>query len=269
MRMSKIPEKSEANGGKRSLYPYYSLERCLELAAAIRELGGARTEVPKSTLAHQMHVEESAPAFIQLIGSAKAFGLIEGRGTYTLSELAKQHFFPTDDGQDRVAILRVLKAPQAFEELIDRFDGTKVPGTELLSNILHREYQIAASWAPRVASLFIGALRFAGALDADGILRYQSNIQGILTEAGAVRAASRQQAPAPIEIVPPDHATPTARGIAEPKQPVAVDANVWSFTIGDETVHLRTSRELSYGLWLKLRQYVELLNPTSETPGGS
>ena len=140
-----------------------------------------------------MKTDANSASFAQLIGSTKAFNLVEGRGSYVLSPLAMRHFMPTDDGQDRDALLRAIIAPRVFEELVKRFDGGKLPAPDILANILKREYEVSNSWSPRIASLFVGALKFAGAVDSAGFVRYASMLHQIRREAQQLRAFSRNE----------------------------------------------------------------------------
>lgn len=253
---------------KRSQYPYYGLEKCVEVAAVVRDLGGGRSEVTKTVLAHQMNVSDSSAAFQQLIGAVKSFGLIKGRGSYMLTEISKAFFYPTQEGQAPRALLQAIKAPQVFEEMINRFDGNRIPPSELLANILHREYGISTSWAPRVASLFASALRFAGALDGD-LLQYESAMQRSL---GDVPNDAEPTEPVS-STVPLRDATGRRAAVAPTVQPgparsesrqEAAGMTVWVFKLRGQSVRLETSDDLTLDLWLKLNQYVQVLKPMPE-----
>jgi hypothetical protein len=249
----------QVEGGlKRTPYPYYSLQKCLEVAAAVRDCGGVRGDVPKSVLAHHMKIDESSAAFSQMIGSAKCFGMLQGWGTYALTATAKEFFFPSDEMQKRRALLQFLKAPVVFEQLIDRFDGTRIPSNDILANILHREFHVSRSWMPRVASLFMGSLRDAGAVDTGGFLRYSSVMHN---------------RPAPSEV--PDIVAAVEPSLLQlqniaaplhPGTPLPAGENVWVFKgKGGGVVRLETPSELSLELWDKLNRYVQVLKPEKES----
>jgi hypothetical protein len=154
-------------------YPYYSLARSLKVAETVAELGGNRQEVQRSLIAQNLKVADSSASLVQLLGAAKCFGLIEGRGAFKLTPLAIDYLFPADENQKRNALLRVVNHPAVFTKLIDRFDGNKAPSTEILINLLQREeIGVPKSWASRIASLFMSALRDTSILDSDGFIRY-------------------------------------------------------------------------------------------------
>jgi hypothetical protein len=65
-------QKDSGDEKKRPGYPYATLSKSIEIAEAIKDLGG----VSKGTLAHKLGCAESSPSLIQNIASAKAFGLL-------------------------------------------------------------------------------------------------------------------------------------------------------------------------------------------------
>lgn len=270
--MAKDTENSDA-GAKRSAYPYYPLERVLKVAEAVRDLGGGRAEVQKSMLAHQLALDESSTAFQQLIGAAKSFGLLEGRGTYTLSELANEYFFPTEEHQPRTALLRALRMPSVFDDLIKRFDGRRLPSASLLTNIVHREYKVPESWASRVASLFASALRLAGVIDTEGFLRYDSIMRSTRVFTAAQGENGRHSlgptGPGPQSSPATGPSGPTMRAdnqygqlsLIQESQPSQGDSSVWVYSFQGKTVRVETSADLPMELWRKLEQYVAVLKP--------
>ena len=264
-------DNSDSKTAKRQAYVYYTLSKCIGVADAVRLLGGAKAEVPRAVLAGQLKVDEAGGTFAQQIASAKGFGLVDGRGTYTLTQLALDYFTPTDEKQRGRAKLAMLKGPSIYEALIDRFDGSRLPPTETLANIIQREYDVNESWKPRVASLFVNSLRDAGVLDSDGFLRYSAKLHAVgsnggenpdetrATETGDGRttvAADRRQA-APSQ--------PAGRTRDESPPPLGV--NSWTFRFGGGYVRLDTSDDMPLALWNKLNQYVQVLKP-SHPEGG-
>lgn len=284
--MAKTLDNSENGAAKRGAYPYYPLERAMKVAEAVKDLGGARAEVQKSMLAHQLKINESSAAFQQLIGAAKSFGLLEGRGTYTLSELANEFFFPTEEHQPRRAILRAVRMPIVFEKLIDRFDGSRLPSPTLLTNLLMQpEFGIPESWASRVSSLFATALRFAGAVDTDGFVRYDSTMRSVRSGSSIQmphRPPPRRQPMGPSGPTGPHPSAPSGpTGPTGPSSPTGFDSSqynefvagqqqnqepqenksVWVFSSHGKTVRVETSADLPLELWKKLEQYVAVLKP--------
>jgi len=171
-------ENAENNGveSKReaSVYPYTSLGPSLKIADAVKDLGGARTSVPKSSLAAHLKESEKSAAFLQRVSSAKAFGLIAGRSEYILTEASKRYYFPTSENEKSTALLVCLDTPTGFRELIRRYDGDRLPSREILANILQRELGVPESWKERAAAFFENSAQLIGVIDADRFLRFKA-----------------------------------------------------------------------------------------------
>jgi len=157
-----------------ALYPYTSLAPSLKIADAIKELGGARAPVPKSSLAAHLKESEKSASLLLRIASAKAFGMIVGKSDYSLSEAAKGYYFPTSENDKSNAILQFLAAPFSFSEIIKRYDGDKLPPREILGNVFGRDLKVPESWKERAASFFENSAQFAGVIDENRILRVKA-----------------------------------------------------------------------------------------------
>jgi len=232
-------------------FPLLSLQNSLQVAEAVRDAGGANTEVPKSIIASHLGSSENSGAFLQRLGSARSFGLIEGRGSYRLTDQAKRYFYPATEDDRRRAQLAFLASPPVFNEIIKRFDGNKLPAPTMLANILHREYSVSNSWKDRVASSFIKAAQIVGAIDGQNFLRYGASLHHMESPLSQSDAA--------------DTRAPTAD--APRSQPSAVPGgNSWLFQQEGQFVRVESSAELSPALWQKLNAYVQVLKPSSENP---
>ena len=251
-----------ADAGKRGLYPYNSFQKCAEVARVVADNGGANREVDKSLIAQHFGMEESAGALLQTIGSCKTLGFLEGRGSYILTDRAKRYFFPESDADRDQARLEMLKMPVVFASLIERFDGQRLPAPENLVNILARDHVANDTWRPRIVSLFLNALRDANVIDGNGFLRYTASLH---------RAKNATVAPMKDTAVIVENPTERPAMSSAPhrqsesasaaSRPVASDVDIWAFRIGNESVRLETSHELSMAAWTKLARYVEVLKP--------
>jgi hypothetical protein len=161
-------------GQEASLYPYTSLAPTLKIADAVKELGGARSPVSKSRLASHLKQVEKSASFLQRISSAKVFGLIVGRGDYSLSEAAKRYYSPTNEYDRANALLEFLAAPSSFREIIRLFDGDRLPSREILANIFSEKLKVPESWKERAASFFENSAQHVGVIDEHRIIRFKA-----------------------------------------------------------------------------------------------
>jgi hypothetical protein len=173
-----------------TLYPYTSLVPSLKIADAVKELGGARSPVSKSSLAAHFKESEKSASFLQRVSSAKAFGLISGRSDYSLTEAAKRYYFPTNEGDKSNALLEFLAAPSSFAEVIRRYDGDKLPSREILGNVFQRDLKVPESWKERAAAFFENSAQFIGVLDEKRFLRVKSTQHASSAQSEAAKAVN-------------------------------------------------------------------------------
>jgi hypothetical protein len=152
-------------------YPIYDLAEAVKVAEGVRDLGGGNVPIARSLLAKHLKYAETGPSYFQRIAAAKAFGIIEGRGSYGLTDLGREYFYPTIENGQKVAAVKLLTFPNAFAGLVGKFDGAKLPTIEMLGNIIHTEADIPVSKKNAVAGCFIRSANFIGVIDAGGVLR--------------------------------------------------------------------------------------------------
>jgi hypothetical protein len=245
-------------------YPYNSLQKCIDVARVVGDMGGVNGDVQRSVIAQGLGVEEGSNSLTVLLGASKLYDLLDGRGAYRLTETAKQYFHPTNPSDAVVAKLKMAKSPPLFSALIERFDGTRLPAQDMLVNLLNREYRITESWRTRAVQLFLSALKFADAVDASGFLRFKAS----LAAAGLGSIGGMNGTVPDAEKLSDSQDAPIAPQIAQPAiNEVNVSSgsvNTWTFGTGKEVVRVQTSQDLSMDLWEKLEQYVRVLKPTQE-----
>lgn len=202
---------------KEVAYPLYDLSEAVRVAEAVRDLGGGNAPVAKSLLAQQLELAETGPSFFQRVSSAKAFGLVDGWGSYSLTEIAKQYFYPTvENGQEQAAI-KLLTNPKAFSILVQKFDGGKLPAVQMMGNIIHKEAGIPVSKKDTVAAIFARSVQFLKVIDPSGFLRCRAFVAG---GAGVVNGGVKT----PPKDPPPPPPPPPPRGTGYEK----------SFDLGEE-----------------------------------
>lgn len=237
-------------------YPLYDLAPSLDIGEAVHNCGGTRVGVHKSQIAAHIKLSETSSTFDARMGTARSFGVITGRGEYTLTESAQRYFSPMSEADRKEALLSFLLSPPAFAKLVNKYDGTKIPTGDYLANVFASQFGVGKSWASRVANIFAKTAEMAGVLDSHGFLRYEATLRGLKTtqplhtigkpvmEEGA---ASIQDSQLPIES--PSHPSKIKEG-----------TTVWAY----KSVRLETPETLTIGLWEKLRQYVEILKPDDQ-----
>lgn len=242
-------------------YPVTSLSNSLEIAKAVCDAGGARSGVSKDLIASHIHASPTSGAFMQRMGAARAWGLIDGRGSYRLTPAAEKYFFPADANDRRRALLSFLGFCRVFSELIKRFDGTKLPDDpEMFGNILHREFKIGTSWKMRVAGFFTKAALMAEAIDAKGFLRYRALLDAMDSETQSPSMGSVESDRVPVERS--ERPVLAATGVG--RVSAAGINNVWVSAHDGKTVRVESSDSLTPELWRKLSAYIQVLKPFEE-----
>lgn len=247
-------------------YPYYDLDSAIQFSAHIRTIGGSRGEVKKSSLAKDLKIAESTPSFFQRLAAAKTFGLIEGWGTYSLTDLGRSFFYPQTENESKDSLLKALATPKAFNFLLNRFDGDRLPSTEIIGNIVHHECGVPPSWKDRVAQIFVRSASYCGIIDSGEILRYDASMlkpsDQTPNSIDHIIDTTTQAADSPGAVSEQLwRGTPTP---SVPKQKISTPVSTWSYNFKGMNLRLETPEELPFELWDKLNAYVQLLKPSSE-----
>jgi hypothetical protein len=247
----------QKTGRRESTYPVFDLVEALKFATAIKELGGTRGTVAKSLLAKNFNLPESSPGFFQRLGAAKSFGIVDGHGSYTLSSEGKRYFYPTNEKEKSLASLNFLITPKAFAKIIELFDGEKLPKTELLGNILHKDAGVPISWKDRAVQIFIRSAQHLGLIDQNGILRYGAAKHSDLGDAGHQAEQDQHE-------VEQDNKNKTEQEIVRHPRVAGqlnVAPKVWTFTDDNKILLVETPKDLTMQQWEILNQYVQFLKP--------
>lgn len=244
MNTAESNEKSQ----KEAAYPYYDLEACIQFAANIRQLGGSKDGVKKSLLAKQVGLAESTPSFFQRLSACKVFGIVEGWGAYNLTETGRMFFYPQAENDPQSALLRMLSKPAAFDLIIKRFDGEKLPSTQIMGNIFHQELDIPDSWKDRVAQMFSRSARFVKIIDDNGFLRYDAAMH-----TGTIETPENP----PIPATKPDGFAEIGVKLSAPQ---TANSGITAWSDGDK-IKVQTPLPITKEIWEKLNAYVQILKP--------
>jgi hypothetical protein len=268
-------DRSRENGGKDRKYPYYGYEPCRKLANAVSVNGGDRIAVPKSMVAQALEVDQGSGSFAQLVASAKTWGFVDGFAELSLTELAREYFYPTTANGKRVAELNFLIKPTAYAFLVKYFDGSRLPGTPLLGNVMGKNCGVPKSWQLRAAQIFVNAaeelnvleggyLRYHAAVHAASLLGGPSHIEPPMTspQMEEMAAAMTKHFSGSTSVTRPLQTTsPPSTSSAQP-------SNVWTWSEDGGTVRLETSIPLPLPLWQRLEKYVEAIKPANSNKEG-
>lgn len=251
------------NGGRRPpAHPYYSWTKCLEVGDAVHQAGGNRVLVDKHTIAHAMKMDADSSALSQLISSARCFGIIEGHGSFKLTQAGSGYFLPTLPAESRQAELSFLVAPKAFELLVDRFDGSSLPTAKVIANVLLKDGHVPRSWVDRVAGIFLDAIAQLRLVDGTGRLRYSVASTAALRMNEEQDQQPKEAADEPKEVGLSIEKTSKVQEERPHRRDASI--NAWDFTEAGGTVRVETPNPLPRALWERLKRYVEILEPPSE-----
>ncbi len=239
-------------------YPYQPLAICLPVVDAIKTLGGSNTPVSKALLASSLKEDEKSQTLQFKLASAKSFGMIDGRTSFYLTEMAKRYYFPTDESDRQNALLDFLEFPPAFKKLVERLDGSKLPPVDIIGNILHTAMGVPRSWKDRVAGFFVRSAQFASAIDEQGHLRVKASREGRI--AGSVLPDENKG----MTGREPGESQPEVQRFRRVAGHLNVAPKVWTFTDDNRTLLVETPRDLTAQEWEVLNQYVQFIAPNGK-----
>ena len=176
-------------------FPYYSLEKSIEVPKLIHERAGGRCG--RGQLAGLLgYSGVKNGGFLTRMSAAKMFGLIEENGdTITLTDRARKILSPVRPSDAEQARLDAFMAVELYRKVFDDFDGHTLPGADGLSNLFLTQYKIVPNQvAPALRNLMDSA-------DSAGLFKVSGNrtrlIRPIIRNeaAAAVPAAAPEPAP--------------------------------------------------------------------------
>lgn len=254
----------------------------MKLAEVVKTHGGNSAFVPKSIIARELQMDQTSSNFSQVVASAKTYGLVEGHLELRLTPVACDYFFPLSEDARHSAELEFLSAPPAFQHLLERYDGSRLPSTSIINNELGRNCGVPDTWRTRATSFFLGAAQDLGVIDGGNFLRYAAakHSAGNYTPQGTTEGLEpvvTENVPLAVAVgrmnAPPIRGTiETTRPEPQSWSPTAADfmpevrgQNVWVYrdTEGG-TVRLETPEKMSKALWDRLKAYLEILKPETQ-----
>ncbi|MDO9314842.1 MAG: hypothetical protein Q7T97_09890 [Burkholderiaceae bacterium] len=139
-------------------FPYFSLDKSIEVPKLIHERAGGRCG--RGQLAGLLgYSGVKNGGFLTRMSAAKMFGLIEENGdVITLTERAKKILSPVRPSDAEQAKLDAFLAVELFRKLFEDFDGHTLPAADGLSNLFLTQYKIVPNQvAPALRNLMDSA----------------------------------------------------------------------------------------------------------------
>jgi hypothetical protein len=152
-------------------YPGASLAEAIELCRLIETRGvdGLGAAEVAAALGFK---NVKTNTFSARLSAARQFGLIgrDGAGS-GLTPLARAILHPVDPAELPRLYRRALLESPLYADLAAKLAGKVAPDGSILANHLYHNYQITAAAKQAAAEAFLESARFAGVLDADGLIR--------------------------------------------------------------------------------------------------
>lgn len=150
-------------------YPVYDLADSVTVAKTIRERGGGAATAD-ALASYLNYGGTNNGAFLNRIGSARMFGLIERQGdSYVPSERAMRIIAPERPGIDDVAAMaEAFRAAPLYGVLVTRYRGQPLPPETGLRNAMETQYGIPKARTQIAYRVFMDSAATAGYFNARG-----------------------------------------------------------------------------------------------------
>ena len=117
-------------------------------------------------IAQAMGVSATSPSNRYPLWSAVAYGIVlKGEGnTYSLSETGRKILAPTYEGERDEGVKKALFTPSVLSRFYTDYNGSLLPTTDLMPNVLETRYGVLRSRTAEAIELLKANARYAGAL---------------------------------------------------------------------------------------------------------
>ncbi|MBE0611045.1 MAG: hypothetical protein IH609_16810 [Dehalococcoidia bacterium] len=150
-------------------YPVYDLADSVTVAKTIRERGGGAATAD-ALASYLNYGGTNNGAFLNRVGSARMFGLIERQGdSYIPSDRAMRIIAPERPGIDDVAAMAdAFRAVPLYGVLITRYRGQPLPPETGLRNAMETQYGVPKARTQIAYRVFMDSAATAGYFNARG-----------------------------------------------------------------------------------------------------
>jgi hypothetical protein len=185
-------EKKKGRKASTNELPMVDLGTVLDFIGKI-ESDGLQTLTVHEVAKRRGFASATSTPFYRRIVAARLFGLLDTTQGVNLTKLALDYFKPTDDESKAAALATAMKNVVAYQKILERYSGKRLPQVDILANLIEREFNLAPEAAKVCGSVFVNSAQRAGLVRGDGNLS-----TAIPERASAPSVAERTtQAPAP------------------------------------------------------------------------
>ena len=210
------------------LFPAYNFDTAFQIAKTVElEGNGSLTE---ESLAIALDLSVKSSGFKLKTLTARQFGLLTKSGeVITSTPLTEAIVRPTQPGVEDVAarVDSFMRIP-LFSAVADKYKGTALPGSDVLRNVLMREFFVEPDRVQAAERMFLDSARAAGVLVSQNGRQYLTVNPQILAERGSPSAQPPATFnPPPVGNIPPSY---TVRHADPPPTPAPATEGA-AFTI--------------------------------------
>ncbi|HUL30716.1 MAG TPA: hypothetical protein VLZ03_09720 [Thermodesulfobacteriota bacterium] len=166
---SELPKKRD----KSSAYPQFSLERCIDFAGKIFEMGPRHVLLDQAAKAAGYKNKGVGP-FFGLRAAARYFGFVGYDKEYISVTEPVIKVLLEKSREDKGSLVRkAILLPTLYGKIFDNFVGKQLPDEEDLARRLSvdEQYGISKDASKNAAKIFFESIRFAGLLDNNNYLK--------------------------------------------------------------------------------------------------
>ena len=162
-------DKKAARKASTNELPMVELGVVLDFVGKI-ESDGLQTLTAQEVAKRMGFAAATSTPFYRRTVAAKLFGLLDTTQGVNLTKLALDHFKPTDDESKAAALATAIKNVVAYQKILERYSGKRLPQVDILANLIEREFNLASDAAKICGSVFVNSAQRAGLVRGDGTL---------------------------------------------------------------------------------------------------
>jgi hypothetical protein len=162
-------DKKAARKASTNELPMVDLGVVLDFVGKI-ESDGLQTLTAQEVAKRMGFAASTSTPFYRRTVASKLFGLLDTTQGVNLTKLALDYFKPTDDGSKAAALATAMKNVVAYQKILERYSGKRLPQVDILANLIEREFNLVPETAKVCGSVFVNSAQRAGLVRGDGNL---------------------------------------------------------------------------------------------------